>query len=655
MPIETSLIITVLSTQHMNKQGRDIFISYRREGGFETANLIAEKLRNAGYSVFFDLEQMGPGDFNEQLFHAIERCKDFILVLPKYGLDRCENEKDWVRLETAYAMKHNKNIIPVTLSGFQWTDKLPDDLHGLDKYQAITASNYEYFDASFDKIKLYLKSKRSFIRQRHKSLYLLGIIPLLLIVAGVFWWHKNRENQYFMTVCMSQTKVMSSGISQIDMNLNTTINAYKEWERFRKKQDNARPQDMDKIVQEFTDWVENTKKNVVVPNSGQYELSDADDIILKKHNIQSEEIRAFYNMVLPLDAEYVLFYLNSLQENAKETSLSDVRDKLAESICRSLEYSAKSTYYFFLGQLATMPPEVYGEFEKWLPKLNNFTGIQYRITFAEAETQGNAFMERSKDAMNGIQPYLDILDNALDDLQIQINDIQEKQEISASIQNIMRLSAEIIESRWKLQELETNIEELIRETIEKCKLSPDDGQYLMWGKIVRIATSMARTSARRQESENMSKRDKEAARLKGYDVSDWFEVKYTLTTDEMLGEITTRLNQYMQYFPETKNYVPAVKLFYTDVKNGKQKLNGMAVMGTKDNIPHPLLNTGDIVLTRKGKPFNNTDAFAKINELQGDDTLTFLRLNTNGQLSLHEALMPQTDVLIGFLGLTEDL
>ena len=35
----------------------DVFISYRRDA-FESANLIAEKLRSAGYTVFFDVEML---------------------------------------------------------------------------------------------------------------------------------------------------------------------------------------------------------------------------------------------------------------------------------------------------------------------------------------------------------------------------------------------------------------------------------------------------------------------------------------------------------------------------------------------------------------------------------------------------------------------
>ena len=66
----------------------DIFISYRR-ASFESANLIAEKLRRAGYSVFFDVETLRSGKFNEQLLTVIEQCKDFIIVLSENALDVC--------------------------------------------------------------------------------------------------------------------------------------------------------------------------------------------------------------------------------------------------------------------------------------------------------------------------------------------------------------------------------------------------------------------------------------------------------------------------------------------------------------------------------------------------------------------------------------
>ena len=76
----------------------DIFISYRRSS-YETANLIATRLKAAGYSVFFDMETLRSGKFNEQLYDVIDNCQDFVVVLPPDALDRCVNEDDWVRLE----------------------------------------------------------------------------------------------------------------------------------------------------------------------------------------------------------------------------------------------------------------------------------------------------------------------------------------------------------------------------------------------------------------------------------------------------------------------------------------------------------------------------------------------------------------------------
>lgn len=55
----------------------DIFISYRRDA-FESANLFATRLKALGYRVFFDIETMNAGKFNEQLLDVISKCKDVI-------------------------------------------------------------------------------------------------------------------------------------------------------------------------------------------------------------------------------------------------------------------------------------------------------------------------------------------------------------------------------------------------------------------------------------------------------------------------------------------------------------------------------------------------------------------------------------------------
>lgn len=130
----------------------DIFISYRRDGGVLLASLLSTKLRDKGYSVFFDLEAMKLGkEFNIQLYERIEQCKVFLLVLPPNALDRCVNEGDWVRNEISKALKLNKPIIPIMMPGFDFPDNLPKDIEKVSKYHGLTASD-ELFDMQVEKL-----------------------------------------------------------------------------------------------------------------------------------------------------------------------------------------------------------------------------------------------------------------------------------------------------------------------------------------------------------------------------------------------------------------------------------------------------------------------------------------------------------------------
>lgn len=155
-----------------------VFISYRRTG-FETANLIAEKLRSMGYSVFFDVETMRGGKFNEQLFSVIDKCKDFVLVLPENALDRCADKDDWVRKEVTYAMLKGKNIVPVMLSGFTWPDPMPGGMEELQFYQAVTANDRETFDYSMQRLASFLQSSR-----RNKRL-IVKVLAIIVAAAAI--------------------------------------------------------------------------------------------------------------------------------------------------------------------------------------------------------------------------------------------------------------------------------------------------------------------------------------------------------------------------------------------------------------------------------------------------------------------------------------
>ena len=70
----------------------DIFISYRRDGGDMAAMYFYQALKERGYNVFYDLEVLRAGKFNEALLDSIKSCTDFVLILSPRALDRCNDE-----------------------------------------------------------------------------------------------------------------------------------------------------------------------------------------------------------------------------------------------------------------------------------------------------------------------------------------------------------------------------------------------------------------------------------------------------------------------------------------------------------------------------------------------------------------------------------
>lgn len=128
-----------------------VFISYRREGGEFLGKMLYDALSQKGYSVFYDVEALRSGDFNEQIFRRIDECQDFLLILSLNALDRCVNPDDWVRKELSYALKTKKRVIPVMTRNFKWPDNLPSDIAQVSSCQALNVLN-EYFDAAVEKL-----------------------------------------------------------------------------------------------------------------------------------------------------------------------------------------------------------------------------------------------------------------------------------------------------------------------------------------------------------------------------------------------------------------------------------------------------------------------------------------------------------------------
>ena len=133
----------------------DIFISYKRKS-LATANNLYYRLTTRGYSTFYDLEEMGRDNFNTQILEYIDNAKDVFVILEEGSLDACKDgtwQQDWFCREIAYAIKKEKNIIPILLGGYKMPDEsfFPDEMKPLSLKQAPEFS-FSFFGNYIDRL-----------------------------------------------------------------------------------------------------------------------------------------------------------------------------------------------------------------------------------------------------------------------------------------------------------------------------------------------------------------------------------------------------------------------------------------------------------------------------------------------------------------------
>ena len=178
----------------------EIFISYRRKGGYDTAKLLYDRLRIDGYSVSFDIDTLEKGNFDDELEKRVYDCKDFLLVLnpgifARFFDPECDPKGDWVRQEIVCALKANKNIVPLILDGFAYPKSLPEDVKNIVKKNSIDL-NPKHFEGAYANMKQkFLISKPHWIKRNKKLIISLLSAVLLGIAALVFFLLLNISKQ----------------------------------------------------------------------------------------------------------------------------------------------------------------------------------------------------------------------------------------------------------------------------------------------------------------------------------------------------------------------------------------------------------------------------------------------------------------------------
>lgn len=158
-----------------------LFISYRRNNGQFYAQLLHALLEKRKYNVFLDKESLHQGRFDEQIFHHIEKCDYFLLLLTPGAFDRIYNDSDWMRMEIEHAFKCQKKIIPIMDEIFIYPNFLPEPLNVLPNYQSIltNTANPDQLNFVVQQIEKYIPASISPIK-----FMLLGMVSVF-VLAGV--------------------------------------------------------------------------------------------------------------------------------------------------------------------------------------------------------------------------------------------------------------------------------------------------------------------------------------------------------------------------------------------------------------------------------------------------------------------------------------
>jgi hypothetical protein len=129
---------------------RAVFISYRRDDSEGHAGRLFEDLceRLGRSAVFMDVAGIGPGqDFRRAIEVQVAECGVLLALIGKGWLDsvdeagrrRLDDPRDFVRLETAAALKRDIPVVPVLVHGARMprAEQLPEDLRELAYRNAV--------------------------------------------------------------------------------------------------------------------------------------------------------------------------------------------------------------------------------------------------------------------------------------------------------------------------------------------------------------------------------------------------------------------------------------------------------------------------------------------------------------------------------------
>ena len=484
----------------MKKQPKyDIFISYRRDGGESTAKILRDKLSELGYQVFFDVESLRSGDFNTRLYAVIEECQDFLLVLSPGALDRCRNEDDWVRLEIEHALETGKNVIPVMLRGFSFPQVLPESIDAL-RYKNGVESNYQFFDAFIEKLRLFLKSKPAIGRRigrrpLGKNLLLAFALMAVLGAGAAVGLDRLTEDRAYPSnkkeenLTGSLIYYVQSNLLRMEQAAEYMDGAYNACSQYLAHPDTA-------SREELLSQLEGNRRLLYGIDAEAVSMTEELRTGLEESPFSLADSQALHDYLKEfrqscISNTYFMEYITDpdtyLEQQVRESVLGCYEEILEEELqviaCGinelllpiEKEESLEAFKYDFLPQLYYIPLEA-------------STWSDSREALASGEESSWNAIERSMD-----QVRVQIGEENMKLMETKAQMVQElmesglsQQEAEERMNELSGQSSQLTQEKDALQEAQAQLEEKLNEAREKFAPQESDDMEMLWGKMLRF-------------------------------------------------------------------------------------------------------------------------------------------------------------------------
>lgn len=137
------------------KKTYDVFISYRRLGGAEKAELTKGELVKRGFResrLFMDTRSLSSGNYLDGILKALDASNNLVVIVTKGCFDNLSEDSPWVK-EIAHALENGKTIVPIYFDGITEVkpSEIPLSIQRLAHENAVIYV-HQYADASFDRL-----------------------------------------------------------------------------------------------------------------------------------------------------------------------------------------------------------------------------------------------------------------------------------------------------------------------------------------------------------------------------------------------------------------------------------------------------------------------------------------------------------------------